>query len=87
VSEGNKPSWGEGVEEIKLGTWRDALEKASGNISRAAKAIHIARSYAMTLTKRFELTAFAAELRARAGGTKVRGGPRSGVVTGRPRSR
>lgn len=80
-------AWSAGVTEIKLGTWRDALVAAAGNISSAARAVGIHRSYGMALMKKFDLTAFAAELRANAGGVKVRHGERKGVVTGRPKSR
>jgi hypothetical protein len=78
-------AWSAGVVEIKLGTWRDALVKAEGNITVAAVAARISRSYATVLMKKFDLVDFAAELRAKAGGVKVRGGERKGVVTGRPK--
>lgn len=88
MSENNSTAWSAGVDEIKLGTWRDALVRANGNITRAAIAVKISRSYATVLMKRFDLVTFAAELRAATGsGVKVRGGERRGVVTGRPKKK
>jgi hypothetical protein len=83
----DEPVWSAGVAEIKLGTWRDALTAAAGNITRAARAVGISRGYATVLVKKFDLSEFAAELRAKAGGVRVRGGERKGTVTGRPKSR
>ena len=81
----DEPVWKAGVVEIKLGTWRDALTAAAGNITTAAKAVGISRGYATVITRRFALNELAAELRAKAGGVRVRGGERRGVVTGRPK--
>jgi hypothetical protein len=78
-------TWTPDVEQVKLDQWRAALEIANGNITRAAVVVKISRGHATKLMRRFKLSAFAAELRVKAGaGTRVRGGERAGVVTGRP---
>jgi len=71
--------------EVQLATWREALVASHGNIKRAAEAIGIARSHATTLTRKFGLVEFAAQLRLAHGAARTVDGERKGVVTGRPR--
>jgi len=62
------------VDEARAKTWRTALEAAGGNISEAAHVAGINRSYAMRLTKKLDLTEWAAELRKKHG-NQARGRP------------
>jgi hypothetical protein len=45
--------------------WRDALEAADGNETQAAEALGIPRDAGHSMTRRFKLTAWARELRAK----------------------
>jgi hypothetical protein len=47
--------------------FKETLVCTGGNISHAAKALNISKPYAMILTKRFGLTEYARELRAKNG--------------------
>jgi hypothetical protein len=46
---------------------KETLMRTGGNITRAARILKISKPYAMILTKRFGMTEFARELRAKNG--------------------
>jgi hypothetical protein len=66
--------WDEVGAEVQLAQWREALEAACGNISRAGKAMGFSPRHAFRITKRHELNGYAKELRVKA----------TGRATGRP---
>lgn len=77
--------WETAADTVRLETFREALEKSSGNVTRAAAALELSRVHAMRLLKKYGLVEFAAQLRLKAGvGSRVTDGPSKGRVLGRP---
>ena len=61
-------SWDVKHDEVQLAAWKRALVKADGLIEAAAKIVGISRSTGTRLNKKYDLGAFAAKLRLKAGG-------------------
>ena len=61
-------TWGETGAEVQCALWREKLEAAAGNITRAGAEMGFAKSYAMRLTKIHGLNEYARELRVQATG-------------------
>lgn len=61
-------NWGEVGAEVQCTLWREALERAHGNITRAATTMKFSKRHGMRLTKEHDLGAYAAELRKKATG-------------------
>ncbi len=70
--------------ETKQDALMRALEREAGNITRAAKALGIARQHATRLVKLYQIGEFAAQLREAAGSRRVTDGPDKGKVKGHP---
>jgi transcriptional regulator with GAF, ATPase, and Fis domain len=65
----------EAVEQKKRTEVEEAILAAKGNITRAAKALGVARSYMNTLMRRYELVEAAKALRIETGGHRGAGRP------------
>jgi len=61
-------TWDETGAEIQCAVWREKLEAAQGNITRAGETMGFTKSYAMRLTRLHSLNVYAAELRKQATG-------------------
>lgn len=77
MSDDKPPAWRENADAVRLETFKDALTAANGNITEAAELVHVHRSHAMRLMKRFGLTEYATELRLKSGRGR-RGRPSAG---------
>lgn len=77
MSERRYVTWGETGAEVQLALWREKLEEAGGNVTRAGQLLGFSARHAFRLTREHGLNEYAAELRRR----------RTGQATGRPKKR
>ncbi len=61
------PAWRASTDEFRVETMKDALTAANGNNTEAAELVHVHRSHAMRLVKKFELVEYARRLRVKGG--------------------